>query len=641
MTPFGYAGRILKIDLSTGTIDYLPTADYADRFIGGRGLAAKLFWDLSPSKVGAFDADNCLICATGPVAGFSGFASSRWLICGKAITGDTEAFSYGNLGGKWGVALKYAGFDALVILGKASKPVYLFIDDGSVTIKKAGHLWGKTTFDSSDILKTDHGPSVSVLTIGPAAENQVPFATLFAEDGASGSGGLGAVMGSKMLKAVVVVGNKKPQAADPEGVRKLAARVKKIAKIAPYDRKIWAVADLSKLHICYGCGVGCGRHVYLGRDGRKYKSFCQATEVYFGPGPKDEGKRTEASLLGTRLCDAYGLDTVVMQSMIEWIASCYKDGLITEKNSDLLLSKIGSVAFIEDLIQKIAYQKGFGQLLARGTIQAAEVIGGSAKERLGYYIATKNNEKKDYDPRIMPMTALLYATEPRRPIQQLHEPLSYLRRWLDWARGEKDASFSSECFRNLAKRRWGSAKAADFTTIEGKAESAVAIQERAYVRESLILCDLSWMMIWSDYFGDNLDLTPLESQIYSAITGNEVDEAGINRIGSRIYNLQRAVQLRQGWPGRQGDRLLDYYHHQPLAKGEIFYNPECIVPGKNGEITDITGKVIAMDDFEAMKSEFYRIRGWDIESGVPTKATLNAFDLNDVADGLAVDKLLK
>jgi aldehyde:ferredoxin oxidoreductase len=147
--------------------------------------------------------------------------------------------------------------------------------------------------------------------------------------------------------------------------------------------------------------------------------------------------------------------------------------------------------------------------------------------------------------------------------------------------------------------------------------------------------------IWSKYFGDNLDTPYLESQIYSAITGNEIDEAGMNRIGSRLYNMQRAVQIREGWPGREGDRLLDYYHHQPLAQGELFCDPDCIVPGKEGEITNVTGSVVDKDNFEKMKSEFYSLRGWDIESGLPRKDVLEDLDLRDVAEGLASHGLVK
>ena len=641
MTLYGYAGQILKADLSTGAITRLFTADYVDRFIGGRGLAAKLFWDLVPPRTKAFDPDNCLICSSGPVAGFIGFAGSRWQVCGKSVRGDGEAFSYGNLGGKWGVALKSAGYDALVVQGQAERPVYLFIDNGKVQLKDAGPLWGKTTFDASDILKTEYGRGVSVLTIGPAAENKVSFATIFAEEEASGGGGLGAVMGAKKLKAVVVAGNQKPRAAQPDRLRDLASQVRKIVKIAPYDRKLWEVPGKSKLFICYGCGLGCGRHVYPGEKGRKFKSFCQATEAYFGPGPLEQRQRTVADLLGTRLCDGYGLDTAVLHGMIMWIVSCYRDNLITEKQTGLMLSKIGTPEFLEDLIHKMIHQQGFAKYLAGGTLQAAEHLGGKAEERIGDYVGTLNSENKDYDPRLMPMTALIYATEPRRAIQQLHDPHCYVRRWLEWAKGEGEPSFSSDYFRRVVEKRYGSAAAADLTTIEGKAQAAIKIQEKAYVKESLILCDLCWMEMWQTYFADNLNQAPLESQIYSAITGHETDEEGMDRIGSRLYNMQRAVQIIQGWPGRQGDRLAAYYHHQPLKQGELFWNPDCLVPGKGGEITDVTGNVVDKDDFEKMKSDFYQLRGWDVESGLPTKAGLENLDLKDVAEGLASEGLVK
>ncbi|MDH5696634.1 MAG: aldehyde ferredoxin oxidoreductase, partial [Dehalococcoidia bacterium] len=216
MAEFGYAGEILKVNLSDRTITRLATADYADRFIGGRGIAAKLYWDMVPPQTRAFDPDNCFICVTGPVAGFTGLAGFRWQVCGKSAAGEPEAFSHANLGGSWGGFLKYAGYDGLVVQGKSDKPVYLFIHNGSVEIRDASLLWGKSTFEVSDGLKAELGEEVGILTVGPAAENMVPFATVLADEGASGSAGLGSVMGSKRLKAIAVSGNKRPRAADPD-----------------------------------------------------------------------------------------------------------------------------------------------------------------------------------------------------------------------------------------------------------------------------------------------------------------------------------------------------------------------------------------------------------------------------------------
>ncbi|HUT68720.1 MAG TPA: aldehyde ferredoxin oxidoreductase N-terminal domain-containing protein, partial [Dehalococcoidales bacterium] len=216
MADFGYAGEILKVDLSEGEITRLPASVYAERFLGGRGMATKLYWDMAPPSVGALDPENCFICASGPAAGFSRLAGGRWVICGKSPAGEPESFNYANLGDSWGIRLKYAGYDALVVRGKAEKPVYIYIHDGAAEIRDATHLWGRSAFEASDSLKAELGKGVSVLTIGPAAENMVSFATVLADGGASGSGGLGSVMGSKNLKAVAVAGNKKPVAAQPE-----------------------------------------------------------------------------------------------------------------------------------------------------------------------------------------------------------------------------------------------------------------------------------------------------------------------------------------------------------------------------------------------------------------------------------------
>lgn len=644
MKRFGYAGNILKVDLSSGNVKTFDSDDYTDRFTGGRGVAAKLYWDFVPPEAKALDPDNCLICATGPVAGFNGFAGSRWQICGKSPQGDRETFSYANFGGRWGVTLKYAGYDGLVIQGKADKPVYIYIKNDTVEIRDASDLWGMSAFDSTDTLKQKNGKNFSILTIGKAAENLVSFATILAEDGSSGSAGLGAVMGSKMLKGIVVAGDKRPVAADKDKLRTLAAQIREIHKIADHDEGMWKIDDSFKKHICYGCGVGCGRYVYRDSNGRKYKSFCQAMMFYLMRILEYTGEdNSDTRLLASRLCDNYGLDTSVMHGMVDWLSYCYKEGLLTEEETGLPFSKLGMPEFIEVLTEKITLREGFGDLLAKGTIEAAKSIGGKAIERIGDFVATRNSETKDYDPRLLPHTALIYAMDPRRPIQTLHEPVSLLFNWVDWANKveSKKAYFSSEIFRKLAKRMWGSETAADFTTMEGKALASKMAQDRAYVKESMILCDLAWMLIWADYFSRNIDEPALECQIFSAVTGRDVDEAELNRLGERNFNMQRAVLLKQGWDGRNDDRIMDYYFTQPLKKGELFCDPECIVPGKNGEITSVEGRMFDRQDFENLKDEYYELRGWDVETGLLKAKTLKNFDLEDIAEDLGERGLAK
>jgi aldehyde:ferredoxin oxidoreductase len=641
MPEYGYAGEILKVDLSDGKITRLPTAAYADKYIGGHGIATRLYWEMVPPQAKAFDPENCFICANGPVTGFPGFAGFRWKIFGKSPLSDPESFSYCNLGERWGGWLKFAGYDALAVQGKADKPVYIYIRDGKVEIRDASHLWGQTTFDTSDMLKAELGNNVSVLTIGPAAENLIPFAIVLAEGGASGSGGMGAVMGSKNLKAIVVApGDRRPVAADPDRVRQLANRIAATKPRVPMP-SLWAVPGLTRDHSCYGCGIGCSRQIYDGEDGRIYKSLCQASDVYGAMVTRYLGKPDGVRLQATRLCDGYGLDTIVMQSVLEWLDACYEEGLVNEKDTGIPLSKSGSPEYIEELTRKITFKEGFGDIFSRGMIPAAESVGPKAREMLNTFIATSGGEKRDYDPRLFITTGLIYATEPRRAIQQLHEVCMMLMMWVGMGDSKPGEILTIENFRKVAGIIWGNAVAADFSTYEGKALAACKLQDRVFAKESLILCDLRWTMSlpWR-YIGDGP--TPVtETEIYSAITGKEIDEAGLFKMGERNFNLQRAVLLRQGWPGREGDRLMDHFHTRPLQQGELFFDADCLAPGKDGEIISKVGAVVDRDEFEKMKSEYYEYRGWDVATGLPTKAKLEELNLNDVAADLEGRGLLK
>ena len=639
MAEFGYAGSILKIDLSDSRINKLPTAAYSGRFLGGHGIAAKLYWDLVPPQARAYDPENCLICTNGPVTGFPRFAGFRWKICGKSVLGDRESFNYSNLGDRWGAFLKFAGYDALAIQGKAEKPVSVFINDGRVEIKDASHLRGKLTFDVMDQLKKEYGDNIGVLTIGPAAENLVPYATILANDGASGSGGLGATMASKNLKAIVITpSRRRPQAAHPERLRQLAEKIREMRPRFDMPSP-WGMPGLTHERSCYGCGDGCGRHVYSLDTGRRYKAFCQASVFYSGPALKYSGKADGARLLGTRVCDAYGIDTAVMHGMVEWIDACHEQGLLTEPQTGLPLTKIGSPEFIEALIGMIARREGFGEILAWGTLAAAREIGTEAEKILPSCIATPGSETKDYDPRLMITTALLYATEPRRPIQQLHGVCIPVMNWLErGVKGTPGEFFTTEIFRDVAEKFWGSTIAADFSTLEGKPLAAKVIQDRVFAKESLVLCDLKWPLMMAP--GKAGDPT-LESQILAAITGRETSEAELKKTGERIFNLQRAILLRQGWQGRRDDRLLDYYHTEPLKKGEIFFNEDGRVPGKDGRVISQIGKVVDRADFEKLKDEYYRLRSWDVASGFPVKDKLEELELGEVARDLEGRGLLK
>ena len=315
--------------------------------------------------------------------------------------------------------------------------------------------------------------------------------------------------------------------------------------------------------------------------------------------------------------------------MIDWLNKCYQEGILREEETGLPLSRIGSAEFIETLTRKIALREGFGDLLAQGMIKAAARIGERAQELLSNSILTRANETRDYDPRLILTNALLFATEPRRPINEIHELSHALEAWLHWTQKKEGAFLSYDDFLVVARNFWGSAAAADFSTYAGKALAAKKIQDRTYAKECLILCDFLWPIIWVRFAPDHTGDPTMESQVLSAITGRTIDEAGLNRIGERVFNLQRAIMLRQGWGGRQGDRLLDYLHDEPLQYSHRFRH--CLVPGRNGEIVSREGARIERGDFEKLKSEYYALRGWNIESGLPAERTLEELELGDIA----------
>ena len=205
--------------------------------------------------------------------------------------------------------------------------------------------------------------------------------------------------------------------------------------------------------------------------------------------------------------------------------------------------------------------------------------------------------------------------------------------WLLFAKGNQNAAVTSDVLRSYAAKFWGSAIAADFSTYEGKALAAKKIQDRAYAKECLIACDLAWR---SSPTSD----PAFEYQIVSAITGQEMDEEGFYKAGERVFNLQRAIQLRFGWAGRKGDRLLDHLYMNPLKQGSIFYNPDALMPGPEGAVISKVGSVVDRAAFEKLLDGYYELRGWNVSNGLPQETTLIRLGLGDVANDLKVKGLL-
>lgn len=648
ITMYGYAGKILSVDLSSGRTVEFPTEDYADRFLGGRGIGAKIYWDEVPPEAKFSDPENALVFANGPLAGLPVIGGSRWQVCGKSPSPSPEQFCYANLGGTWGAELKFAGYDAIVVQGKSDKPTYLLLHDGSAELRDASALWGQGAIETREILKGELGTSMRVVTIGPAGENEAVMATVLADKDAVGSGGLGAVMGSKKLKAIVVGGSRtKVKVANPERLQELTKHYRELGRGLweflsrwsrdPVDFKLIPGQETMKKDPCYGCLGRCPRKIYEAADGRKAKFVCHAALFYQPWTEPYYGGWNEAAFDATKLCDTYGLDSKAVDLTISWLDGCHKADILTDESTELPLSAIGSLEFMESLVRKVSLREGFGDLLAQGLTKAAEAIGSGAEEQLrlaGYF---REPGCDLYGPRLYITHALPYAMEPRIPIQQVHEIGVVMAKWQAWARS-LPVGLSSDNVREIAKRFWGDEEAADFSTHKGKALAAKMIQDRQYAKECLILCDWLWPITDLDSTDDRMGDPTLESKFLSAVTGKEVDEQGLYEFGARVFNLQRAILVREGHHGRDFDSLTDKSYTFPLDYD--LSNPECLVPGKDGEVISRKGAVVDRQAFEEMKDEYYGIRQWDVATGLQTKASLDRLGLEDVAQDLAQRGLL-
>lgn len=636
----GYAGSILRVNLTTGDTQKVPIEPYVEKFVGGRGVALKIHWDEVPAGIDAFDPENRLVFMTGPVCGVPGLAGSRWQVSGKSPL--HNQWAYCNLGGAWGARLNFAGYDGIVVHGKSDKLVYLAVEDDKVELKDATHLAGKGAIPTRQVLNEELGKAFRVVAIGAAGENRVRYATLTGDQDSSGSAGLGGVMGSKNLKAIAVAGSGKIDVADTEKVKALGKHVKEI-KPAPGFWNSMLPQDRMKKIMCYGCINGCMRANYKADDGSEGKYICESAMYYEIRAHRYYGKVTEVPYIANKLCDDYGVDTRAIEAMLMWLSRCGKSGILTEENTGLPLSEMGSLEFIEKLHHMISFREGFGDTLAEGTARAAEIVGQDTAKFITHYMA-QTGEIYVYDPRLYITTGLLYAFDPRLPIQQLHEVshqcLPWAAREAAEASGQAGAGsyMTSEVVRGIAKRFWGDEICGDFSTYDKKAQAAARIQNRQIAKECLIVCDFSYPIYHSATIEGHVGDPTIESQICAAVTGLDIDEQGLYDVGERVYNLQRAILTREGRKGREFDTLREFNFTLPF-KGE-FGNPQGLVPGKDGEPHSRIGQVVDRDEFERMKDEFYALRGWDVATGFQKRATLEAMGLGDVADGLESDGLL-
>ncbi len=606
-------GKVLKVNLSDGTIKTIPTdMEVAKRYLGGKGYAVKILYDylkayekkgVAPRDINPFGDENILIFATGPATGVVGFpCSGRYHVMAlrSPLTGSIAS---ANSGGRWGPFLKFAGYDAIIIEGKSEEPVYLEVIDGSAELRCAKDLWGKNVFETEKILKDRTGVRCSVACIGPAGENQVLFACIMNDEHrAAGRTGVGAIMGSKKLKAIVVGGEQRPMVAKPdefdvvskealeklkkdpvtgEGLPKygtaILVNIINNAGILPY--KNWQTgynekADeisgetlaekyLLKNKACWGCQIGCGRVTAV-------KEGCY--QILYSEGPEYEsiwalGNATgvmqlDAIIKANHLCDELGLDTISMGSTIACAMELREKGYIPDEVLEGLDLRFGNAAAMVEAVWRTAYKAGFGRYLALGSKRLAEIFGAPELS-----MSVKGLELPAYDPRGAKGIGLTYATANRGGCHVTGYTIS--------------------------PEILGIPEKIDPLTPEGKAQWAKAFQDFTCVVNSTVNCLFTTFALGAEDY----------AKLLSAVTGWDLTTDEIMRIGERIYNLERVIMNRFGFTGKD-DILPKRLLQEPMPEGAA------------------KGQVVELDK---MKEEYYKLRGW--VDGVPTPEKLKELEI--------------
>ena len=628
----GWTGKILRVNLTNSGITSFSTAPYAEKYLGGRGIASRLYRETVALETAAFDPANRLIFMTGVLVASGAQGATRLSVVGKSPMCYPEGYCFGNMGGYLGAELKNAGYDGLVIEGRAPAPVYIWINDDSVSIRDASHLWGRGVYKVGEMLQAEHGERTRFVTTGVAGERLVRTAIICGSHQSTATGGFGAVMGSKNLKAVAVRGTGRPSIEDPPRLKELNRYTIKLSErywpgIPP---KIAATghADLVKIVSrgpCYQCGLECFRGIYRYGDRLEGLRRCQAMEYYLPWQFSKKEEPVETLFDAPTLANDYSIDTFELEKMVDWLYACYKSGSLTEAETGLPLSEMGTRKFLETLLHAIAYREGFGDTLAEGMVRAREKVNPRARAMFSQLFAPIGVLDLS-PPRAIVAHALLYPMEPRVHQPLIHDMTNVIRAWTANRLEPGRTPVTSKVVRDVARVFWGSEAAADLSGYEGKALAAKLVQDRTYIKDSLGLCDPAWPMSYSfntpDYMGD----PDLEAKLFTAVTGRPGEI--IQPCAERIASVQRSILVREGRRLPEADFPPDFNFTEPLQASP--HGLKVIVPGPDGEPLDATGKVLDRAKFITMLKEYYRLRGWDEATGRPLPATLAALGLDDL-----------
>ena len=646
-------GKILWLDLSHRTSRTFDTTDYAPHYIGGRGFSARIAWETIPHGVGALDPENLLVVMTGPLTGTTAPFSGRTSVGSLSPQGwPNEWFSRSSIGGHWGPSLKYAGYDGLVIEGKADSPVALWIDDASVSLLDARDLWGRGVFETQKRLMQELGPGIRVLTIGRAGENLSRIATISTEtNSVAGQGGYGAVMGSKNLKAIAVRGSGPVYVAKPDLMTERSRAIVHEARTGSRFRRprldAQRVRDFGeKWQACTQqcgklCGGGCRFYseVHGAATDKTLAGQFHCVSNFF-PGlpstPYDWELGFAAGFEARHLSDDYGLNQWdLLLGIVPWLRSCHAAGLISQFNGQPI--DFNEPTFWAHLLRSIASREGMGDALAEGGRRAPAILGFGEEfaEPLyaGWGSAGHWDGRGDRRNRIVYpfwlVSALQWAVDVRDPFSSSH---GYPSLTMHWSPFLNDEGLSWDVITSVAERIYGTPEAAHPETGYGAKEiPAVWHGNRSIMKDSVPVNDNDFPMILSLNGPDGLARADglvgpdFEYHLFVAATGTGTSRDGFELACERVFNLERSIQIRNFGRSREDDETVIPY----FERTEEWENP--LVGEKKG---------LDPSKFRELLDRYYQLRGWDVEQGRPTEATLRRLGLEDVARQLVGRELV-
>jgi aldehyde:ferredoxin oxidoreductase len=506
------------------------------------------------------------------------------------------------------------------------------IENDSTELLDGAFLQNISALETAALIKKMHGEKAHFLTTGISGKNLVRSAVIYGSHHSTSTAGFGAVMGSKNLMAVVVKGSGKPDVADPERLKELNRITIRMSK--RLDLSI--PPDITMSHRghmlerigkggCYLCNLDCIRNQYRygNQSDLTANRRCQSMEYYLPWKYDRENEPVDTLFHAPDLANDYGICTFELRNIVNWLYTCHKKGALTETETGLPLSRIGTLDFLESLIKSISLRDGFGDILAEGLVRAVHKMPESARTMLSPMVHPVG-EVDDTMPRSSPVHALLDPMEPRMNRPLFHAGFARAA-WLFNQLEPGSNPITPDVFREIARVFWGSTEAADFSSYEGKALAAVKIQNRNYLEDSLGLCDFAFPLTYSFSTPDGVGDPELEAKYFSAVTGISGKE--LDTCIERIVNLQRAIQIREGRRLPEDDFPPDVNFTNPLDTGG-----RMIMPGPGDEPIDMAGNILDRKDFSDMLRDYYRLRGWTENMGKATTETLSSLGLEDLSN---------